>query len=114
MKTKMISLSLLTLAICSLAVASEYKSPEVGFKQHAAPSKEMKTAEFGDHYKVETGSTTDRQIASKEEESEREPSSVIAKEKKKKAYVEKPEVKDEPVTEAPKPWLYRMESQNQH
>lgn len=113
MKTKMISLSLLTLAICSLAVATEYKSPEVGFKKHAAPSKEMKTAEFGDHYKVETGAVTDRQIASEEEVSDREPSSVVAKEKKKKVYDVKPEVKEEPV-EAPKPWLYRMESESRH
>lgn len=103
MKKKVIALSLLTLGICSLAVATEYKNPEVGFKKYAAPSKEMKTADFGDHYKVETGIETTRQIAS-EEESDREPSSVVAKDKKK--FVPVPEVKDEPV-EAPKPWLYR-------
>lgn len=108
MKTKkMISLSLLTLAICSVAVATEYKSPEVGFKKHAAPSKEMKVAEFGDHYKVETVvENTDRQIASEEEkESDREPSSVVAKEKKKPVY--QPEEKGPSPEEAPQPWLYR-------
>ena len=112
MKTKMISLSLLTLAICSLAVATEYKSPEVGFKARAVPSKEMKVAEFGDHYKVETGAVTDRQIASEEEASDREPSSIVGKDKKKKVYEEKkPEFKDEP-TEAPKPWLYKNQTQD--
>lgn len=105
MKKKLISLSLLTLGICSLAIATEYKSPEVGFKKYAAPSKEMKTADFGDHYKVETGIETTRQIAS-EEEFDREPSSVKAKDKKKFEAVV-PEVKEEAV-EAPKPWLYRM------
>lgn len=111
MKKKVISLSLLTLGICSLAIATEYKSPEVGFKRYAAPSKEMKTADFGDHYKVETGIETNRQIAS-EEESDREPSSVKAKEKKKFVPVE-PEVKEE-ATEAPKPWLYRMNQNNKN
>lgn len=105
MKKKIVSLSLLTLGICSLAYAAEYKSPEVGFKKHVAPSKEMKTADFGEHYKVEMGAETTRQIAS-EEESEREPSSVMAKDKKKFAPV--PEVKEEPV-DAPKPWTYRSE-----
>lgn len=107
MKTKAkISLSLLTLAICSLAFAAEYKSPEVGFKMRAAPSKEMKVAEFGDHYKVESGVETDRQIAS-EEESDREPSSVVAKEHKKKPYFD--EKKEEAPVEAPRPWLHRTE-----
>ncbi len=113
MKTKMISLSLLALAVSSLAVAAEYKGGEVSFKKHAVPSKEMKTAEFGDHYKVETGANMDRQIASEEEVSDREPSSFLAKDKKKKVYDVKPEVKEEPI-EAPKPWLYRSESDNKH
>lgn len=104
MKTKLITLSLLTLALSSLAIATEYKSPEVGFKKHVAPSKEMKVAEFGEHYKVETGAVTDRQIAS-EEESEREPSSFEAKAKKNK--VKEMEVKEDPKTDAPQPWLYR-------
>ena len=106
MKKKIVSLSLLTLGVCSLAFAAEYKSPEVGFKKHSAPSKEMKTADFGEHYKVEMGVETTRQIAS-EEESDREPSSVAAKAKKKK-FVPAPEVQEMP--EAPKPWLYRNES----
>ena len=103
MKNKMIALSLLALGVCSVAVADEYKSPEVGFKKHVAPSKEMKTADFGEHYKVESGLGNDRQIAS-EEDSDREPSSWIAKEKKKDF-----EPKVEEPTEAPKPWLYRTE-----
>ncbi len=105
MKKKIVSLSLLTLGICSLAYATEYESPEVGFKKYAAPSKEMKTADFGDHYKVETGIETTRQIAS-EEESDREPSSVVGKEKKK--YVPVEEVQEMPV-EGPKPWMYRTD-----
>lgn len=104
MKKKIMSVSLLALGICSMAIATEYKSPEVGFKAHAVPSKEMKTADFGDHYKVETGIMSDRQIAS-EEESDREPSSVVAKNKK-KAVVPMPEKVEEP-SEAPKPWLYK-------
>ncbi len=105
MKTKLITLSLLTLALSSMAIATEYKSPEVGFKKHVAPSKEMKTAEFGEHYKVETGVMTDRQIAS-EEESDREPSSFKAKAKKKKAEME---VKEDPKMDVPKPWLYKAD-----
>ena len=101
---KILSLSLLTLAFCSLAIATEYNSPEVGFKAHAAPSKEMKTADFGEHYKVEDGKSNDRQIASEEDSSDRDPSSVVAK--KTKDFV--PEVTEEP-TDAPKPWLYRNE-----
>lgn len=109
MKTKLITLSLLTLAFSSMAFAADYKSPEVGFKKHVAPSKEMKTAEFGEHYKVETGATMDRQIAS-EEESDREPSSFQAKAKKKKVVKEMEDevVKDQPA-DVPKPWLYRTE-----
>ena len=102
MKNKIMFLSLFTLGICSMAQALEYKSPEVGFKARSAPSKEMKPADFGDHYRVETGAMTDRQIAS--EESDREPSSVLAKEKKKVVPKHEPEVVEEPVS-APKPWL---------
>lgn len=104
MKKKIVTLSLLTLGICSLAMAAEYNNPEVGFKKYAAPSKEMKTADFGDHYKVETGIETTRQIAS-EEESDREPSSIKAKGKK-KFEEPAPEIKEEAV-EGPKPWMYR-------
>jgi hypothetical protein len=107
MSKKMLSLSLLGLALTSVAIATEYKSPEVGFKEHAAPSKEMKTADFGEHYKVESGRSTDRQIASEDEPSDRVPSSVVAKEKKES----EPEVSEDPV-EAPKPWLYRNDIKN--
>ena len=108
MKTKkMLSLGLLTLALSSMAMAAEYASPDVGFKKHVIPSKEMKTADFGDYYKVEGAVATDRQIAS-EEESDREPSSVVAKEKKK--FVEE---KAEDQVEAPKPWLYKNDTFNQ-
>jgi hypothetical protein len=103
MNKKMAVLSLLTLGVCTVAMAAEYKSPEVGFKAHAAPSKEMKVAEFGDHYKVESGMNNDRQIAS-EADSEREPSSVVASEKKKEMEPEKDEA-----VEAPKPWLFRTD-----
>lgn len=109
---KMISLALLSLGVCSLAVATDYKTPEVGFKAHSPATKEMKAAEFGENYKVEGAQTTDRQIAS-EEESDREPSSLKGEAKKKA--VHEPEVKDEPVDPemAPKPWLYRTESDSQ-
>jgi hypothetical protein len=104
MKKKLVLSSLLALGVCSVALATEYKEPEVGFKKHMIPSKEMKVSEFGDHFKVETGVATDRQIAS-EVESDREPSSIVAKEKKKDFVPEK----EEPV-EGPKPWLYRTEA----
>ena len=106
MKKKIVSLSLLTLGFCSLAFAADYISPEVGFKKLAAPSKEIKVADLGEHYKVESGVETTRQIAS--EEAEREPSSVAAKAKKKEAWV--PEVQEAPA-EAPRPWLYRSETE---
>lgn len=102
-----ISLSLMILGFSVMAYASDYKTPQVGFKDRAAPSKEMKVADIGDHYKVEKDyQANDRQIAS-EEESDREPSSILAKEKK-KAKDHEPVV-EEP-REAPKPWLYRNEA----
>lgn len=108
---KMISLSLLTLAFCSMAFAAEYKSPEVGFKKQVPPSKAMKTADFGDHYKVENGAAMDRQIASEDDEpSDRDPSSVVAKKKMKK--MEDTHVVDE-AADAPKPWLYRNQEAGQ-
>jgi hypothetical protein len=101
-----ISLSLLVLGLSVMAYASEYKSPQVGFKDRAAPSKEMKVADIGDHYKVEKDfQANDRQIAS-EEESDREPSSIVAKEKKK--LMDHEAIPEEP-KDAPKPWLYRNE-----
>jgi hypothetical protein len=83
MKIKTISIAL-SLAACSVVMAAEFKAPE-----------------FGDDYKVEGAVKTDRGIAS-EKESEREPSSVVATEKKK---VE-PEKMEEDKVE-PKPWLYK-------
>lgn len=99
MSKKMTVLSLLALGVCTVAVATEYISPDVGFKQHAAPLKEMKSADFGDHYKVESG-VTDRQIAS-EDETDREPSSVGAAEKKEDVDMDKDHA------DAPKPWLLK-------
>lgn len=105
---KMLSLSLLTLAFCGVATATDYKSPEVGFKARAAPSKEMKTADFGDHYRVEDAKENDRQIASEYEPAERDPSSVVAKKHKKD--FDQP-LADEPA-DAPKPWLYKNAIKN--
>jgi hypothetical protein len=106
---KMFSLSLLALLYSSMAMAAEYKDPKVDFKKHPIPSKVVKSAEFGDHYKVDDGSVTDRQIASEGDPSEREPSSIIAKKAKKEVMVEK----EEESSEGPKPWLYRnLDSSN--
>jgi len=103
MKTKSMSLAVLSLSICTLAMAAEYKAPDVGIKKAAPSHKEIKVAEFNEEYKVEGAVSTDRQIAS-EEESDREPSSVVAHDKKKVDVVEgaPSEEKFEP-----KPWLYR-------
>lgn len=84
MKTKTISLIALSLGICSMAFATEFKPPE-----------------FKEDFKVEGAVKTDRGIAS-EKESEREPSSVVTTEKKKVEEEPSPEDKVEP-----KPWLYR-------
>ena len=112
MKTKkMISLSLLTLAFCGVAFAAEYKSPEVGFKKQIPPTKAMKTADFGDHYKVDNGNVMDRQIASEDDTpSDRDPSSVTAKKNMKK--MDEAQVVDEAI-DAPKPWLYRNQESGQ-
>jgi hypothetical protein len=68
MTKKMITVSLLALGICTTAMALEYNEPEIKFKKHSAPSKEMKVSDFGDHYKVEQPvNENDRQIASEEE-----------------------------------------------
>lgn len=105
MKTKSISVVVLSLGVCTLAMAAEYKSPNVGFKEASPSHKETKVAEFNDEYKVEGAVETDRQIASETEESDREPSSVIAKEKKKHVMVEEEKPTDDKFE--PKPWLYR-------
>ncbi len=109
MKKKIVSLSLLTLGFCSFAFAAEYISPEVGFKNYAAPSKEMKTADFGEHYKVESGNEASRQIAS-EVEAERDPSSITTKSKK--SYEAEPEIKEAPM-ETPKPWLLKSRAHDE-
>ena len=103
MKTKIISLAVLSLAVCTLAIAADYKSPNVGFKEVAPSHKESTLAEFSDEYKVEGAKTTDRQIASEKEPSDREPSSIKAQEKK--AVVDENNTADEKYE--PKPWLYR-------
>lgn len=103
MKKSMILMSVLTLGVASLAVAGEYVSPDVGFKPHAMPAKEMKAAELGDdHYKVETGVANDRQIASQADDSDREPSSFVKVKDK-----EAPEMDENGPTDAPKPWRYK-------
>jgi len=80
MKIKTISLIALSLGVCAGAFATDYKTPE-----------------FNEDYKVEGAVKADRGIAS--EETDREPSSVVAKEKKK--------VEDENVGKAePQPWTY--------
>ncbi len=105
MKTKSISLAVLSLSICTLAMAAEYKSPNVGIKKAAPSHKEIKVAEFNDEYKVEGAVNTDRQIASEKEASDREPSSVVAQDKKKPVMVEEKPAEEEKFE--PKPWLYR-------
>lgn len=103
MKTKTISLAVLTLSVCTLALAAEYKTPSVGFKEAAPSEKETTLAEFNEEYKVEGAVKTDRQIASEKDSSEREPSSVVVQEKKHEVDEEKNT--DEKLE--PKPWLYR-------
>lgn len=84
------------------AYAADYKTPSVEFKKAVPAHTESRVAEFAEDYKVEGAVKTDRGIAS-EKESEREPSSVVATEKKK---VED-EQNDEPDKAMPKPWLYK-------
>lgn len=82
MKIKLISLIALSLGVCAVACATDYKPQE-----------------FNDDYKVEGAVKTDRQIAS-EKESDREPSSVVATEKKK--------VEDDKEEKSePQPWLVK-------
>lgn len=102
MKTKILSLAVLSLGVCTVAFAADYKSPNVGFKETAPSHKEIQVAEFNEEYKVEGAVKTDRQIASEKDSSDREPSSIVAKEKKKEVVEEKADDKVEP-----KPWLYK-------
>lgn len=104
MKRNYISLAVLSLSLCTLAIAAEYNSPKLGFKEVSPATTEMKTVGFNEDYKVEGAVKTDRQIASEQEVSDhREPSSVVAKEKK------APVVEEIKVDEKfdPKPWLFR-------
>ena len=84
MKMKTISLIALSLGVCSGVFATEFKAPE-----------------FNDDYKVEGAVKTDRGIASEKED--REPSSVVAEDKK---HVEEGMDKEEKMT--PKPWMYHQ------
>ena len=97
MKTKIIATMIVTLGVYSWAFASEYKTPEVGLKTVTPTETVAKTTEFSDDYKVEGAVKADRQIAS-EEDSDREPSSVVAEDEK-----------EEKTTEdkvSPEPWNY--------
>ena len=97
MKTKIIATMIMTLGVYSWAHASEYKTPEVGLKTVTPTETTAKVAELDDDYKVEGAVKTDRQIAS-EEESDREPSSVVAEDEK--------EEKDSDDKVSPEPWRY--------
>jgi hypothetical protein len=98
MKTKIIATKIVTLGVYSWAFASEYKTPEVGLKTVTPTETVAKTAEFSDDYKVEGAVKADRQIAS-EEDSDREPSSVVAED-------EKEEKKSDEDKVSPEPWNY--------
>ena len=98
MNTKKLSLVVLSLSVCTLVMAGEYKTPNVGFKQTAPSHKQAEVTELNEGYKVEGATKTDRQIAS---EKERDPSSVDTKDQPAEEDMkadEKQEVK---------PWLYR-------
>lgn len=103
MKTKIISLTVLSLSVFSVAMAGEYKSPGFGFRETEPSHKDIKMAEFNEEYKVEGLVNTDRQIASEKYPGDREPSSVVADDKK---AMEDEEMMPEDKIE-PKPWLYR-------
>lgn len=108
----MFALFSLALIFVGVAIAAEYKSENVHFKLDSHESKAMKNPDTRDHYKVEAGDGTDRQIASQtgiegeEEPSDRFPSSVAAKKKKE---MEEP-IHEEENAKAPQPWLYRNKS----
>lgn len=82
MKTKTISLAVLSLGMCTLAFAGEYMAPDVAFKKAMPTQHETKAVGFSEDYKVEGAVKTDRQIASEKEPADREPSSVVATDKK--------------------------------
>jgi len=101
MKSKTFSLAVLSLGLCTLANAYEYKTPDVRFKHLAPSAKVAETTDFNDGYKVEKAVQADRQIASEKDTQEREPSS----------YTHDKEAADEDVKadeHEVKPWLYRI------
>ena len=103
MKTKAISLAILSLSVCTLAMAADYKTPLVGFRETAPSNNATNMTEVHDDYKVEEAVSPDRQIASEKDSSERVPSSIVAEDKK-------PMGDDDMKVEGkiePKPWLYR-------
>lgn len=102
MKTKTMSLIALSLGVCTIVYAAEYKSPDVKFKKATPSYTATKKTEVDDEYKVEGAAYADRGIAS-EKDTDREPSSLVAAQKKK---VEVEEPKNEEKFE-PKPWLYK-------
>lgn len=112
MKTKTISLAVISLGVCTLAMAAEYKAPTVGFKEAAPSHKATEMMEFNDEYKVEGAVKTDRQIASEKDPSEREPSSLIAMKKKKVEQETVGEEKKEDDKMTPTPWLYNKNKQD--
>lgn len=101
-----IPFAIMALGVCSLAMASEYKTPAVGFRETEPSHKDIKMAEFDENFKMEGPVKPERQIASEQNPGDREPSSVIAEDKKPMEDMEmKPGEKLEP-----KPWLYRNKS----
>ena len=107
---KMISLTLATLGLCSLAVATEYNAPKVLYKAHSPAAAPARAADLGENMKVESADTTDRQIAS-EEEADRDPSSLTTHTKKKVVEEDKKEKPEEDMI--PKPWMYRTNADSQ-
>ena len=106
MKTKTISLTVLSLGVCAWALAADYQTPNVGFKETAPSTAVTKVAEFNEDYKVEGPVKADRQIASEKDDSDREPSSQGLNKKTMADDASDPEKKpDEKI--GPKPWEYR-------
>ena len=95
---------IISLGICALALAKEYKIPDIEVRDISPSYKEMKAADFSNEYKMEGPAKADRQIASGTDESDREPSSLN---EHKKA------VKNTPIdVKEPKQWLYKKEHDN--
>jgi hypothetical protein len=99
MKSKTFSLAAVSLGLCTLAMAAEYKTPDVGFKETAPSVKVAGATNFDEGYKVEKAALADRQIASEKDSAEREPSSYNHDAKDKDVKADEHEVK---------PWLYKI------